>query len=89
MVCARSATMLRVDFVAPAWRHHGMDEINDEQIRALLTRVGMIMEEASSSALMLKPADVTFVDRLDALARAIDGAGILLRAAAVLYADGR
>ena len=80
--------MLRVDFVAPAWRHRDMDETS-EQIRALLTRVGMIMEEASSSALMLKPTDATFVDQLDVLARAIDGAGILLRAAAVLYAGGR
>ncbi len=65
-----------------------MDEPTTDQIRALLTRVGMIMEDISDTALMLAPADPTFVKRLDTLARAIDAASVLLRAVAVLYADG-
>ena len=63
-----------------------MDEITTEQIRALLTRVGMIMEDISGNALTLTPTDAEFNERLDMLARGADAASILLRAAAVLYA---
>ncbi|MBK9010187.1 hypothetical protein [Novosphingobium sp.] len=42
------ATKLRVDFVAQSRRDRAMDDETRELITHLLTRIGMIMEDAST-----------------------------------------
>jgi threonine synthase len=69
-----------------------MDEDTLEVIQALCTRVGMIMEDASAEALMMRAVGVTATsEKLAQLARAVEAIATLLFAAQAfcrLHQDG-
>lgn len=62
----------------------GMDDDTAELIRALLTRAGMIMEDASLDAIMLTGSHADLSSQIVSVRRANDVVGALVRAAAAL-----
>ena len=57
MDCAPPVTKLRVDFMAQSGRGRAMDDDTRELVAQLFTRIGMIMEDASVTALSVTGMD--------------------------------
>lgn len=62
----------------------GMDDDTAELIRALLTRAGMIMEDASVDAIMLAGSHADLSSQIASVQQANDVVGALVRAAVAL-----
>ena len=65
-----------------------MDEDRADLIQQLLTRMGMVLEDASADAITATPTQNEFVITIDRLGSDLATASALLTAAKVLFAAG-